>query len=114
MQIGDKIVQNEKKFMKICTVLGLYILKTSGLGTIFVSVPKSNMAAKFKMAAFYTETSQFDVLSRIKRLKICSQVTIYIPNKFTLGGTSISVTKPNMAAKIQYDCHSHKIATCYI
>ena len=59
LQIGDKIVQNEKKFMKICTVLGLYILKTSGLGTISVSVPKSNMAAKFKMAAFYTETSQF-------------------------------------------------------
>ena len=100
LQIGDKIVQNKKKFMKICTVLGLYILKTSGLGTISVSVPISNMAAKFKMAAFYTETSQFDVLSRIDWLKICSQVTIYIPNKFTLGGTSIAVTKSNMAAKI--------------
>ena len=79
-----------------------------------MSVQESNMAAKFIMAAFYTETSQFDVLSRIKRLEICSQVTIYIPNKFTLGGTSISVTISNMAAKIQYDCHSHKIATCYI
>ena len=114
LQICDKIVQNEKKFMKIYTVLGLCILKTSGLGTISVSVPKSNMAAKFKMAAFYAETSQFDVLSRIKRLKICSQVTIYIPNKFTLGGASISATKSNMAAQIQYDCHSHKIDTCYI
>ena len=77
-----------------------------------MSVQESNMAAKFKMAAFYTETSQLDVLSRIKRLEICIQVTIYIPNKFTLGGTSISVIKSNMAAKIQYDCHSHKIATC--
>ena len=67
--------------MKLCTVLGLYVLKTSGLGTISVSVPKFNMAAKFKMAAFYTEISQSDILSRIKRLKIRSKVTIV--NKFT-------------------------------
>ena len=58
LQIGETIpsnCSNWEKSVKIGTEVGLCILKTSRLGTISVSVPKSNMAAKFKMAAFCTQ-----------------------------------------------------------
>ena len=77
----------------VFTVLDLYILKTSGLGTISVSVPKSNMAAKFKMAAFYTEIWCFIKDQEVENLQSGDDIhtkQIYIRRHF------------NFSHKIQY------------